>query len=120
MGIYYSDKIKDTYNPSVTRSLSRYDTKKRLVNNQNQTFIRFIRQRDLAFDINQATVHVVTAIEAFRPDLIAYKYYGNTRYAWIILAANNIALPYKLVAGMKIIIPNVSQLQGSRGKLVTT
>lgn len=119
MAIYYSDKIKKVYDPKITKSFSRYDTKRRLVNQYSETNIRFIRSRDLTFDLSQGTVHVVNAIEAYRPDLIAYHFYGSTRYAWIILAANNLSLPYKLEPGLKIIIPNIYQLQGSNGKLVT-
>lgn len=119
MAIYYSDSIKDVYEPTVTKSVSRYDTKRRLVNDKSETVIRFIRQRDLLFSDEASSIHIVSPIEACRPDLIAYKYYGHSRYAWIILAANNLPLPYQLVAGMKIIIPGISQLQGSRGKMVT-
>lgn len=119
MAIYYSDSVRDVYEPKVTKSVSRYDTKRRIVNKDGETSIRFIRKRDLYFDDTASTVHVVKPIEAYRPDLIAYKYYGHSRYSWIILAANNLPLPYQLEAGMKIIIPGISQLQGSSGKLVT-
>ena len=119
MAIYYSDKIKDVYDPRVTKSVSRYKTKKRLVNSKNETVIRFIRSRDLTFDSETSVIHVVKSVEAFRPDLIAYKYYGSSRYAWIILAANDLPLPYQLTPGLKIIIPGVAQLQGAKGKLVT-
>lgn len=119
MGIYYSDKIKDTYDPTVTSSTTRYKTKKRLVNDKSETVIRFIRARDLRFEDTNSTVHVVSPVEAYRPDLIAYKYFGDESYSWVILAANNLKLPYQLVPNLKIVIPSIASLQGYRGKLVT-
>ena len=119
MGILYSDTIKDAYDPSVTSSTTRYKTKKRLVNDKQQTVIRFIRSRDLTFTDDNSTVHVVTPVEAYRPDLIAYKYFGDEKYAWVILSANNLKLPYQLEPNLKIIIPSIASLQGYNGKLVT-
>lgn len=119
MALYYSDKIAHYYDPIVTKSSSRYTTKRRLVDNTKKTFIRFIRNRDINFDNSGSTVHVVTPVEAFRPDLIAYKYFGSEKYAWVILAANNLSLAYELESGMKILIPNIASLQGANGKLVT-
>ena len=118
MGIYYSNKIKRAYAPDVKKSTSRYDTKIRLVSDDG-TKIRFIRVRDITFDDNNSTVHVVTPNEAFRPDIIAYEHYGSEKYSWVILAANNLMTPYDLVKGMKIILPSIASLQGSSGKLVT-
>ena len=119
MGIYYSDNITKVYNPSVNKSTSRYITKRRLVNNKQETVIRFIRNRDLNFRNDDSIVHVVNSIDAYRPDLIASKYYGNEKYAWVILSANKLQLPYQLVPGMKILIPSIAALQGAQGKLVT-
>lgn len=118
MGVYYSDKIKRAYAPDVKKSTSRYDTKIRLVSNDG-TNIRFIRVKDLTFDDENSTVHVVTPQEAFRPDIIAYEHYGSEKYSWVILAANNLMTPYDLVMGMKIVLPSDASLQGSKGKLVT-
>lgn len=119
MGVYYSDSIKDAYNPTVTSSTTRYKTKTRLVNDKKETVIRFIRSRDITFSDDNSTVHVVSPVEAYRPDLIAYKYFGDEKYAWVILAANNLKLSYQLVPNLKIIIPSIASLQGYNGKLVT-
>lgn len=35
-----------------------------------------------------------TIAEGERPDIIAYNYYGDERYAWLVLLANNIVDPY--------------------------
>lgn len=119
MAIKYSNKIRQILIPNVTKSNSRYLTKIRLANIDNTTKIRFIRSRDLTFDNNDATVHVVTTIEECRPDFIASKYYGDTKYTWVILAANNMKTFFDLKAGMKILIPSYVELQGMYGKLVT-
>lgn len=119
MAIQYSDKIRQILIPNVSKSTSRYLTKIRLANINNTTKIRFIRKRDVAFNNEDATVHTVTAIENCRPDFIAVKYYGDTKYTWVILAANNLKTMFDLKAGMKILIPSFVELQGLYGKLVT-
>ena len=119
MGIYYSDKVSKVYKPKVNKSTSRYDTKLRLSLVEGTTKVRFIRKEDLFFSDNNSSVHVVDAIEAFRPDILANEYYGDEKYAWVILAANNLKTPYELIKGMKILIPSLTSLQGANGKLVT-
>lgn len=47
--------------------------------------------------------------EQFAPDLIAYNYYGNERYYWVILMANNIFDPFtELYAGRVIRVPDLT------------
>lgn len=118
MGVYYSDKVKNVYAPKVTSSTSRYKTKLR-VSLEDSTKIRFIRKADLNFEDDNSSVHVIEQVEAFRPDIIANEYYGDPKYAWIIMAANNLLTPYELEPGLKLVIPSLTSLQGSKGKLVT-
>lgn len=119
MGIYYSDKIRNALVPTVTESTTRYKTKIRLSNVDGTTKIRFMRSRDINFNEENSSVHIVTGNEACRPDIIAYVYYGDEKYSWVILAANNLKTAYQLQQGMRIVIPGLYSLQGSRGKLVT-
>lgn len=119
MGIYYSDKIRNALVPTVTKSTTRYKTKIRLTNVEGSTKVRFMRNRDITFNEDDTMVHIVETNEAYRPDIIAYKYYGNEIYSWVILAANNLYLPYQLKPGLRLVIPSLQSLQGSRGKLVT-
>jgi hypothetical protein len=118
MGVFYSDEVKSVFAPKVTKSNTRYDTKVRMTVSAG-THIRFMRSRDIVFNDETSTVHMVTPLEAYRPDIIAKEYYNDESYAWIILAANNLQFEYSLVSGMKILIPSIISLQGSNGKLVT-
>ena len=118
MGIYYSDKVKTTFTENVTKSESRYITKLKLKVNQD-TFIRMIRKRDIIFDDSNSSIYIVSPIEEFRPDLIAYKMYGSERYSWVILAANQLCTFFDVKSGQKLIIPSIVSLQGIEGKLVT-
>ncbi len=52
-----------------------------------------------------ATNQEVTADEECRPDKISYKWYGNSRYDWIILKFNNISNPFSVQPGMKYNVP---------------
>jgi hypothetical protein len=49
--------------------------------------------------------HQVTVVDVLRLDLIAYKYYTNVEYWWIIAAANSILDPFNLVIGTILRIP---------------
>lgn len=49
--------------------------------------------------------HLVTVVDVLRLDLIAYKYYTNVEYWWIIAAANNILDPFNLTVGTILRIP---------------
>ena len=119
MGIYYSNKIKDVLVPTVTKSTSRYKTKLRLANVDKTTKVRFMREDDVQFNNTDMIVHIVNQNEACRPDIIASIYYGSEKYSWVILAANNLSLAYQIQPGMKLVIPSLYSLQGSKGKLVT-
>lgn len=47
----------------------------------------------------------------YRTDLISVKFYGTSKYDWVIEDANNIRDPIKdIVAGKKLIIPDKSKI----------
>ncbi len=64
-------------------------------------------------------VHVVEGGEVARPDLIAYKHYGDVSLWWVIAIVNNIDNPLvDLQSGMTLKVPKktavVEALAGSR------
>lgn len=62
--------------------------------------------------------HTVDASEVYRLDLIAYKYYHNTLFWWVIAQANNIRDPFKGIApGTLLRIPSMVSLYGNNGFL---
>lgn len=119
MALFYSNDIKSIYVPNEADSHSRYQTKIRLLNNKGELSIRMMRLRDLTFNDDDSVIHVVQPMEEYRPDLISYQYFGTPDYAWAILAANNLSVPFELNYGTKILIPSLASLQGANGKLVT-
>lgn len=119
MAVFFSDDVTHVAAPIITNSTSRYKSKLRISLKEGTTKVRFIRKRDLDLTDDNSSIHVVQGNEAFRPDIIANQYYGDEKYAWIILAANNMKVPYDLQQGMKIVIPSLVPLQGAQGKLVT-
>lgn len=114
----YSDDITSAYYPIVSKPLSRYDTKLRLKTSGNEV-VRFIRKRDLTFNDETSSIHVVTNIEAYRPDIIAYNAYGDETYAWAILSANDMKSFFDLSEGKTIIIPSLASFWGDNGKMVS-
>jgi hypothetical protein len=49
--------------------------------------------------------HQITTIDVLRLDLIAYRYYVNVEYWWVIALANNILDPFNLEIGQILRIP---------------
>ena len=60
---------------------------------------------DIPFSTDDTYV-TLTADQAQRIDLVAYDYYGDTRYFWIILQANDVDLPNQFLEGQVIRIPS--------------
>jgi hypothetical protein len=56
--------------------------------------------------------------EENKPDLIAYKIYGNTQYWWILLLYNGLLSNEDIVAGTKLKYPLLSDLEAVYFKLM--
>jgi len=52
-----------------------------------------------------------TVVEGDRIDLLAWKYYGNPHYGWIIAEANTVSRPWDLKPGMVLRIPAASTVE---------
>lgn len=53
-------------------------------------------------------IHVVTAGEEGRPDLISYRYYNTVEYWWLICVANDIQCPFlELYPGRELKVPSI-------------
>lgn len=62
---------------------------------------------------NKDKVHIV--IDGERLDTIAYKYYGNSKYWWVLADANDIKdtliNPFVLDSGTKLLIPDLDNFK---------
>ena len=58
-----------------------------------------------------------TIIDGERLDTIAYKYYGNSKYWWVLADVNDVndtlINPFILTPGTKLIIPSLSNITSS-------
>lgn len=58
---------------------------------------------------NEDKIH--TVIESERLDTISYKYYGNSKYWWVLADANDLKdtliNPFELKSGSNLLIPNL-------------
>lgn len=115
---YSKDLVKDLVIPNLVTWRSRYDLKEQLLLNNDTLVIRNLRANDMV-PVRDSTdsPHIVTAGEAYRPDVVANNYYGDPRLAWIILASNDLSDIFDFVAGLEIIIPSVTSLYQSGGVL---
>lgn len=50
--------------------------------------------------------HQVTDYDTL--DTLAFEFYGNSKYFWILAIANNMINPFGLIAGTSIRIPNIN------------
>lgn len=67
------------------------ETGKRFVGSWNPPFIAQ-KETDKTFVVNQTT--------AYRPDIIAYQFYGTPILSWVICYVNNISNPYDKANGL--------------------
>lgn len=52
----------------------------------------------------------VTDTEAFQPDAVAHKYYGDSKLWWLICSYNGIIDPYtQFVSGLKVKVPKLDE-----------
>lgn len=55
--------------------------------------------------------YTIPAKYEYRPELVAYEFYDDTRLWWVLIDANNMRHPFKeFEAGKKIRIPNYSEV----------
>lgn len=117
--IWYSEElVNKVITPKLKTYRSRYDLKDQLLLKDNTLVIRNMRKSDLIPNRNSDDIqYKIEAKEAFRPDIIANRVYGDPRYAWIILSANNLSDIFDLKTGMIITIPSVISLYKAGGIL---
>ena len=115
---YSNDLVKDLVIPNLVTWRSRYDLKEQLLLNDDTLVIRNLRANDMV-PVRDSTdsPHIVTAGEAYRPDIIAKNVYNNASLAWIILAANNLSDVFDLTADLEITIPSPTTLYQTGGVL---
>jgi len=52
--------------------------------------------------------HTITEEDTW--DILAFKFYGDSKYWWILVDANDIFNPFEMVVGEVIVIPNINIL----------
>lgn len=113
---YSKDNVDLVISPNKTSIRSRYDLKDNLVLKDNNTVIRNLRRPDMVpYLDSSSTQHYIEAKENFRPDITAYNMYGDARYAWVILSANNMSDIFEYTTGKIITIPSVTSLYRTGG-----
>lgn len=98
-----------TQSTSYPRTSPYYDTP--IINNK---FLDIITYRPIPFNPEDVFM-TITPVYQFRPDLLAYDLYGDSKLWWIFAARNpNILGPdpyFNMVAGLQIYVPTQSTLQ---------
>lgn len=116
---WYSEKyVKEIQVPNLTTWRSRYDLKECLLLQDDTLIIRNLRSSDMIPSSSSTDIqYIVDGAEAYRPDTVAEKVYGDPRLAWVILAANGLNDIFDLTANLEIIIPSSSSLYRTGGVL---
>lgn len=113
---YSKSKVKTIFSPNLSTWRSRYDLKDQLLLRDGNLVIRNMRKSDLISPTNSTDMeHEVEPGEAYRPDIIAHRVYGDARMAWIILSFNNMKEVFELKAGMRIVIPSATTIYRTGG-----
>lgn len=116
---YSEEKVSQILVPNLATWRSRYDLKEQELLTESDTWvIRNMRKADITPQTtSDDIIHIVTAGEQYRPDVIAYNSYGDANLAWVILSANNKSSLFELLVGDEIVIPSIVSLYQSGGIL---
>lgn len=90
---------------STTNPGSRYYQSEILSTQDNVSIYGLYQYNRQVITFGDGQYHVVTEAERDRIDKVAYKYYGNVNYWWVIAEANNMIDPFTLVPDTTIFIP---------------
>lgn len=110
-----------TLQTDVTLSpLSRYrNTRLYEDSSLNKTYFGVWRPPEI-IETLPLTVHIVKMEEVNRPDLIAYRVYGNPTLFWVIALRNNILLPLRdMTTGLSLSCPNIDDIMRALGTSFT-
>lgn len=115
---FYSNDVSNIITPSIDSIKSRYDYKYR-INTDNTVRVRPLHKTDLVPNQNiSKTMHEVSVTEQFRPEIIAYNFYNDSKLYWVIMAFNNIKFKEELYAGRLIALPDYHELFSSNGVMM--
>lgn len=113
---YSKDLVDKIITPNISTWRSRYDKKDQLLLKDNTVVIRNLRKEDMTPVIDSnSTQHIIEPKEQYRPDVVAYNVYGDARFAWIIMSANNISDIFDFKTGLIITIPSITSLYRTGG-----
>jgi len=102
--------------PRVYSNLSRYSIYRQIIDSNNDTYLETANQ--YVIKTSETDVyHEVQPNEENRLDIIAYKYYNNAEYFWVIAMANSIVDPFVIKRGDILRIPALSSLMEWKGPL---
>lgn len=110
--------IKDAYliSPKRSQKMSRYGRLKRLVDEDDMTYIE-TPNKTVIKESSKDTFYIVEKGYENRLDLISYKFYGTVFLWWAIAVMNHLDNPMKVDAGIVLRIPAASNLYDSGGLL---
>ncbi len=115
--LYSTDVNAIKYNGTTVAS-NRYDTKIKLITADGE-YTRLLKGNELIAPQSENDSYIYIDLSyQYDPFKIAYEYYNNENFYWVILAANNLFSMFDLKEGITIRIPNITSIMGYNGLLV--
>lgn len=117
MSVFNPSNIVQTLDSSEFRlvnRLSRYNTLKRVVNEEGDIYIETPNKVIIPETSSDAFYSVEKGYED-RLDLISFKFYNTPLLWWAIAEMNNISNPFDVKAGLVLRIPTMSSIYASGG-----
>lgn len=115
--LYSNDVTELKYNNTKIVT-NRYDTKVKLITADGE-YTRMLKSNELiAMPSENDTYVYVDITYQYDPFKLAYEYYNNENFYWVILAANGLSTMFDLKEGITIRIPNITSIMGYNGLLV--
>lgn len=114
----YSNEVTELKYNNTKIVTNRYDTKVKLITADGE-YTRMLKSNELiAVPSDNDTYVYVDITYQYDPFKLAYEYYNNENFYWVILAANGLSSMFELKEGITIRIPNIASIMGYNGLLV--
>lgn len=116
---WISTDCKDVLFRKVSTVRSRYDSKFRIIDENDRVVVRPARGYDVYIPRSRDdSYYVITNADQYRPDILAQRFYNDPRMYWVLLAANNMKTVFEFESGINIRIPAYETIYSGGGVMM--
>lgn len=111
---WYDTKVLSVTTPDFSLNDSSRYRRIATLHTSDGSHLKFMRKGFYHFSDSETSYFITKAVE-FRPDIVSVEMYGDPRYAWAILTANNMKSFFEFTCDKYIMIPTLSDVTRELG-----